>query len=280
MPHVKVTKGYKSFFNRKEYMKILQLKKGKKNTYLLKLDDGKEYSIYDDILVKYALLPKKEIKEEELTKIIKENQELESYYIALQYLTIKLRTKKELETYLKKKDYSKDAIEKTISTLEQQGYLKEEEYIQSFLHDMFRFSNDGPFKLKRKLMELGISEEKIEEQLPSLKKEEWISKLKNLWKKKATSKHNDGMYKWKQKCEMYFYNLGYPKDWIDEISSSYEWIEDNQTLEKEFLKLHKKWSRKSEGNDLIMKIKQKLYEKGFEKEKIDEVLTKYKLPLF
>lgn len=258
-------------------MKIISLKKGKKNTYLLELDNYKTYSIYDDILVKYSLIPNKRITTEELAKIIKENQQLESYYVALQYLTIKLRTKKELESYLNKKGYEPSDIQKSIQKLEHQDYLKEDEYIESFLHDMFLFSNDGPFKLKRKLIELGIEEEKIETQLQHLPREEWMNKLKKLWEKKVKTKHTDGMYRWKQKCEIYFYHLGYPKDWIEEISNLDNWVEDYQIIEKEFLKLYKKWSRKYQGQDLINKIKQKLFEKGFEKEQIDETFQKNKV---
>ena len=41
-------------------MKILKYKKGKKNEYKIMTDEG-EYILYDDIIIKYELLLKKEI---------------------------------------------------------------------------------------------------------------------------------------------------------------------------------------------------------------------------
>ena len=46
-------------------MKILKYKKGKRNEYQI-LTDEKEYTLYDDIIIKHELLLKKEITKKEL----------------------------------------------------------------------------------------------------------------------------------------------------------------------------------------------------------------------
>lgn len=53
-------------------MKILKYKKGKRNEYKIITDKG-EYTIFDDVIIKYELLLKKELKEQEWNKILKEN---------------------------------------------------------------------------------------------------------------------------------------------------------------------------------------------------------------
>lgn len=253
-------------------MKIEKLKKGKKNTYLLTID-SKEILLYDDLIVKYGLLPKKEITEKKLEDIRKENNSLEAYYIAIKQITTRLRTKNELKTILEKKEYSKDVINETLILLEKEGYLNEEKYIQAYLNDAFRFSNDGPYKIKRKLIELGTSENNIETSFLRISKDDWIKKLQKLFIKKASSKHHDSKIKWQQKCETYFYNLGYPKDWIEGISKNFTWQEDTTIIKKEYEKLYRKISRKYQGEELKFQVKRKLYEKGFSKEEITNIMN-------
>lgn len=254
-------------------MKIESLAKGKKNTYIITIN-RKEYIIYDDLIVKYGLLPKKEISKKDLENIIKENSQLEAYYLAIKQITTRLRTKKELTTILEKKDYSKETINQTLRLLEKDGYLNEEKYIQAYLNDAFRFSSDGPYKMKRKLIELGTNEDNIENSLLNIPKEEWLKKLQKLFSKKAESKHHESMFKWKLKCENYFYNLGYPKDWIEEISKHFPWQEDDTIIKKEFEKLYRKLSRKYQGEELKFQIKRKLYEKGFVNDQIKKLIDK------
>ena len=125
-------------------MKITSIKKGKKNTYLITTSKNETISFFDDLIVKYHILPKKEITEDELNLWKKENSKLESYYQGIHYLSIKMRTKKEIRQYLSKNNYDKETIEKTIQKMEQEGFLNEENYIQAYINDAFRFSNDGP----------------------------------------------------------------------------------------------------------------------------------------
>ncbi len=254
-------------------MKIAQIKKGKRNLYIITFENQQNMECYDDIMVKYALLPKKELSETELEQIRNENHELESYYLALNYMTKRLRSKKEIKEYLKQKNYSTKEIENTVNHLQEKGYLNEDIYIESYLNDNFRFSANGPDKIQKSLEDLDFNKNKINEKLEQITKEEWCTKLRHLFQKKATSTHNDGTEKWKRKCEIYFYNLGYPKEWILEIENTIEWKDDITKLEKEYHKQKQKWSRKYQGNELNFQIKRKLYEKGYPKEIIDNFLN-------
>lgn len=255
-------------------MIIKELKKEKKNIYMVTFDNNLKERLFDDLIIKYNLLPKKEITEKEITQIKKENASLEAYYIALRYLTTKLRTKKEIKVQLEKKEYSKEIIKQTIEKLEQEGYLKEDTYIRSFINDNYRFSNDGPLKIKKKLSEKGFSEEKINNVLCEFPKEIWTPKLKRNFQKKADSHHNDGVEKWKWKCIQYFVQIGYPKEWVIESASLIEWKNDINILKKEYEKMKRKWSRKYSGSELEFQIKIKLYEKGFQSEEINEIIKK------
>ena len=127
-------------------MHIIKYQKDKKNTYLVTIDDN-SYSLYDDIIVKFSLLLKKEISKKELMEILKANEELKCYYKAVNYISRKMRTKKELEKYLSK-EFIKEDIDKAIEKLKKEKYLDEEMYLKAYINDSLRFSMDGKLKIK------------------------------------------------------------------------------------------------------------------------------------
>ena len=250
-------------------IEIKNLKKGKKNIYEITLQDGQKYPLYEDMIVKYRILPKKELTEQEFQTIKQENETLTSYYVALHYITIKLRTKKEIRNVLRLKKFSKESIENTIVRLEKEGYLKESDYIRSFLNDSFRFTNDGPLKIQKKLLEHDFKEDLIEEIFSEIEKEVWLEKLTKVFQKKANSHHTDGLEKWQYKCVQYLKQLGYPLEWIHETISKINWTQDDTILKKEQEKLYRKLSRKYSGKELEFQINHRLYLKGFQKEEIE-----------
>ncbi len=244
-------------------MQIKEIRKGKKNTYELTLENQETFLLYDDILVKYSLLPKKEISEKELKQIKEENNNLKSYYVALDYLNRKMRTKKELEKLLSKAEFSKKSIQFAIQKLEEMGYLNEKIYAQSYLHDTFAFTNDGPLKITRKLTDLGLQEQVIQDAMQMIEKEAWQEKLNHIIEKKARGRHTDGPSKWKLKCLQYGINLGYPKAWVTEAIEKLPWQEDQELLKREKEKLIRKLSRKYSGSELEFQVQRHLYNKGF-----------------
>lgn len=252
-------------------MIIQKIKKGKQNTYEITFQNEIKHVFYDDIVVKYRLLPKKEIKDQELENMIQENDRLNAYYVALRFLTLKQRTKKELTNYLKKKNFSKEAIITSIDLLEREGYLKESDYIRSFLHDSFYFTKDGPLKIKNKLLEQALPEDLIDTIFAEIPKDLWLEKLEKTYQKKADSHHTDGLEKWQYKCVQYLRQLGYHLDWINEVGSKIKWPQDENLIKKEQEKLKRKLIRKYSGKELELQMNHRLYLKGFSKEEIDSL---------
>ena len=118
-------------------MKIEKYKKLKSNKYEVEIDDIK-VKLFDDVIVKYELLRKKELSYEEFEEITEYNDKLEAYYKSLRYITRRLRTEKEIWKYLEK-DYSKEVIKETINRLKNDGYLNKEIFLKSYLNDQINF---------------------------------------------------------------------------------------------------------------------------------------------
>ena len=250
-------------------MHIIKYQKDKKNTYLVTIDDN-SYSLYDDIIVKFSLLLKKEISKKELMEILKANEELKCYYKAVNYISRKMRTKKELEKYLSK-EFIKEDIDKAIEKLKKEKYLDEEMYLKAYINDSLRFSMDGKLKIKQKLINLGLNKELIMEKLLEVDDVIWQDKCDKLAHKKVLSNHKDSKQVIKNKVKNYLLNNGYELKYIENSLSKIK-IESNiDNLRKEYVKIKEKLSRKYEGNDLEYMVKMKLLSKGYTSDEINKI---------
>ena len=115
-------------------MKITKISKKKNNLYEITTSNNDKISLYDDVILKYNLLITKEIKDDELKDILKDNSYLESYNIALKYIISKLRTEKEIRKKLI--NFNKDAVNYTLDRLKKEGYLNDNIYIKAYINDI------------------------------------------------------------------------------------------------------------------------------------------------
>ena len=86
-------------------MKINKIKKEKNKMYRIELEN-QTLIVHEEILLKYEILLKKKISEQEIQSILIENKYLTSYYDALKYITKKMRSQKEVQEFLQKKEGS------------------------------------------------------------------------------------------------------------------------------------------------------------------------------
>ena len=63
-----------------------------------------DYVLYEDVILKYNILTKKDITKEELIKLLDENNYYEAYNKTLKYLAQRTRSKKEVRDYLTKNE--------------------------------------------------------------------------------------------------------------------------------------------------------------------------------
>lgn len=240
-------------------MKITKFKKVGKNKYKVFFNNT-DLTLYEDIILKYDLLIKSDIDTQLIDEIIKENRDYESYDLALSYIEIKMRNKKELYKYLTNKGFEEDIINKTISKIENLGLLDNKQYIKAFINDKVNLSNDGPYKIKKALLELEFEENDINDYLYTIDREVWSEKLDKLINKKKSIMKSKSYYMFVNKIKNDLYNLGYDKDMIEEKLSKIEYQEG--AIDKDFQKYYKKY------NGDKNKITSSLLRKGYSYEEI------------
>lgn len=251
--------------------KISKIKK-KNNKYTIILSDNSSLSFYSDTLIKYNLLKPRDISDKELEEIINYNDYIEAYNKALTYISYKQRTKKEIKDKLC--NYSNDVSDKVIEKLGELGLLDEKMYIEAFINDQINLGNKGPFYIKKELEKLNINSYYIDEFLNNRKEDIWIEKVKKIVDKKINTNRKLPKERLLLKIKNDLILLGYSKNIIDKVLSNVIIEEDNEVIEMAFDKEYKRLSKKYKDKELENKIRYNLYKKGFNLERIEEILNK------
>ena len=222
-------------------MKVLKYKKVK-NKYRVYFDNDIKIDLYDDIILKYNLLLKKEIDNKTFDQLVLDNNKEDIYEKAIKYISIKIRSREEIYNYLKKKEYEKEDIINTITRLENNNFINDDLYIKSYIHDKFYLSSDGPNKIRKNLINLKLEESIIDKYISEIDREEVLDKLNKLIDKKIKSNKSYNGNILKLRLCNYFVEQGI----------------------KEYNKLYNKYSKKLEGYELENIIRNKLYQKGYD----------------
>lgn len=248
-------------------MKIISYKKTSRGRYIITLDNNK-LTLYEDVILNNNLLFQKDITLELLEKVMNENNYYEAYDLSLSYIETKLRTESEIISYLEKKGFTKNIIDDTIKKLKESNLINEKLYIEAYTNDKINLSSYGPFKIKRNLLDLGLSEDEIDAYLDTISSEVWKSKLDKIISKKVSLMKNKSAYMIKNKLKVDLFNLGYDRNMIDSLLISIN-LNDEDAIKKEMSKAYDKYSKKYEGEQLKRQIKNYLYKKGFITSDID-----------
>lgn len=252
-------------------MEIKNIRKLKNGKYELTLISGDKVITYDEVIIKNNLLYKKDITSKEIDEIEKLNTFYDIYNKAIKHISKKMRSTKEIKEYLEGHDLSSKEEEELINKLKKIGMINDEMYVKAYVSDKIHLSSDGPNKIKNELLKNNIKEEIIDEELSKIDEEELINKVKRIINKKVrTSKTSS--YNTRQKIYLELTNLGYSKELIDKCYNDDR--DDESFLERDFNKIYKDVSRKeTDEHKIYLKIKQKLYQKGYKLEQIDRIIN-------
>ena len=241
-------------------MKIISYKKIKQNKYEVTLSNNESVLLYDDIILKYELLTKKEIDNQKLKEIILDNSKYDVYYAMLKDISKKFRTEKELRT--KFKDYDNEVVDYAIKRLKNEKYLNNELYIRAYINDAIKLKLIGPNKIINNLLNLGFEKSEIEEYLEVIDNEIWLDKINKLIKKEINSNHAYSGNVLKMRIQNKISNLGFELNMISKLINNYDFNLSSEKKLKEKEKALKKYSKKYSGFLLEQKVNNYLYQKG------------------
>lgn len=243
-------------------MKVVKYKKNTKGRYKVIFDDGHEALLYEDVILKYELLIKKEISLDEFILMDKYNQECDVYYVGLNKLRSRFRSTNELREILLKLEYPSDLVEKALDKLIKQGYLNDRVYVKSYLHSQIISNNKGPYLLEKELLQKKIDQSVIDDEMSEYSFDLQREKINKIIKKELMKNHSSGGVVLKQKIYIIIKQKGFDISLLNEIINNYSFGSNKDMAKKEYDKYYKKYSRKYSGEELERKIREKLYSKG------------------
>lgn len=252
-------------------VKIEKMKKtGSK--YKIILDNGRTITTYEDVILNNGLLYHKYISDKLLEKINSDTNYYAIYNKVLGMINRRLRSEYEIEEYLVKNEISLNDIEQIIQNLKRIGLLDDKLFASAYTNDKINFSNDGPYKIRKNLELKKVKEEYINEAIESVDKNIIYDRIDKIIDKKIKYNTKYTPFILRQKLLIYLINLGYGREDILYRLENTEF--DKIDTSKQIEKIYNQLAHKYEGKDLIFKLKNKLYLKGYSKEDIDNFIIK------
>lgn len=245
----------------------ISTQKRNKNRFNIFINDNYAFSVSEDTLVKYNLHKGMEITEDDAVHMLEADSLQQSYLLAINYLSYRMRSIKEVHDYLVKKEVSLNHIEKIIVRLLNEKLLNDDEFAQAFIHDQINQTSKGPTLIKRDLLNKGVNEQIAEKQLKKYTFDIEFDKAYKWAEKRANRKSKDSYRKRIEKLRVALMGRGFTEPVIQEVLQMIEeQVKDGtewEGLVHQANKLYRRLSRRYSNYDLINRLKAGLYNRGF-----------------
>src|SRR5690625_23888 len=267
-------------------MKISRITKQKRanryNIFITK--NNKEsfgFGVDEDILVQHHLHKGMQLSDE-LIETLKKLDHLNKYYHqAINYLSYRMRSRFEIEQYLRRKEVESPHLAEIISRLDNEGLIDDREFAFAFVRQRINQSTKGPQFVKQELtQQKGISNHIATEAV-----EQFTFSIQFDIAMKTAQRHirrtsKDSLQKRLQKLQAALTRNGFYSDVIKEVIQESRQLMQNDHDESEALKIHGKrllqrHQRNLTGRELANKIKEGLYRQGFSFEQINQFIAKH-----
>lgn len=265
-------------------MQITKIERQKKDKerYSLYIDGEYAFGVSETTLIQFGLYRSQPIDEATVLAIKESETGQRVYAKAVNYLSFSLRTEQEVRVFLQKKlediegaDEAK--IEATIERLRQQGYIDDANYACCFVRDAASIARKGPMVIRQDLTKKGVAPADIEiglDEYTSEQQRDNIAYLADKWLRTKT-KLPPKMSATKLKQSLLL--KGYSQSLIEEVVDAQSFEMDNEEqlsrLAMEAEKLYRKRRAKYSGKQLLYKIREGLYQKGYDNDLIQQWLT-------
>ena len=243
-------------------IRITKIVKEKGNFYQVNFDNQEKIRVSEDLLVHFRLLKDSEVNEETLKEIKRSAGYDVGLQLAMNYISYQLRTEKEIYRFLKEKEISIEDTRKIIRRLKELQLVDDLNYGKSYVRTQMRLSDKGPIVIMQQLRKKGLTDIVIQEVIQLYSSEAQLDIAIKTAQKSIKSIHGKSHKETLQKLRVKLMQKGFSSEVIsmamEEVLYEKDDVTEWEALAKEGAKLLKKFR-----NDKY-KMKQKLYQKGFD----------------
>lgn len=143
-------------------MKItkIEIQKKKPNRRSIYIDGKYAFEVNVETLLQFNLVENDSITQKKADEIQKAEEKRACKESALNLLSYRMRTEKEMNKRLKEKKYNEEVIEEVIEELKRINLINDLEFAQAWIRE--RGNSYGKFKLRNELCEKGVPEDIID----------------------------------------------------------------------------------------------------------------------
>lgn len=134
-----------------------------KDQFLVYVDGEYSFSIDEEDYYRLNLYEKKDITAEEIDYIRNTANLTRAKSSAVRYLSLKIRSEKEVKDRLEQEGFSRDIIDKAIQELKSMGYINDKIYAQKYVYDRSKLNPKSKRLIKYELESKGIASDAIDE---------------------------------------------------------------------------------------------------------------------
>ncbi len=198
-------------------MKVTEIKQQVKdeNRVNIYINNKYVFAISKQDVAFYNLREGEEITQEKYDTILENVVFAKAKLTAINFLSRKDRSTREVIRKLKEKGFTKEVTKKVLEFLKSYGYINDLEYAKKFVKQRVVVRGYGKFKVIYELRDKGINDNIIEKVTQNIEDDEYESAIK-LGRKKARRLDLTD-YKEKQKLYSYLQRRGYSYDIIKSV---------------------------------------------------------------
>jgi len=208
---------------------ITRIESQKKNPKRISVFLNGEFALGLDqeTLFKFGLKKGDILTQKKLNQILDSEKKRKVKEAALNFLSYRARSEKEIKDKLKNKGYSERVIDEVISDLKRSDLVNDNQFALNWIKDRLEHKPRGEKLLRAELSRLGIKEEFIEKTLAQVyPKENEIEIAKGLIKKRKRRYANLEPRLAKKRMSDFLLRRGFPYEVVKEILEDFLEIED------------------------------------------------------
>lgn len=138
-------------------IKKISLKSSRNPNVFVVNIDNQEYILHSEIIVKYGIATNTKIAEDKLKEVVFESDVMIATNLAMNYMSSKLITTKQLKDYLYGKGYKSNVITKVVEKFNEYGVLNDESFATSYVS--IKQHSLSKRAIENKLMQKGVNKD-------------------------------------------------------------------------------------------------------------------------
>lgn len=198
-------------------MKITKIERQRrKNRVNIYVDDDFALGIDEEVMIKYNLKVGMEVDNSFIEDILLAEEENNALNDALNFLSYRQRSEKEVYDSLKRKGYAEENIEKVILSCKDKSYINDKNFAEAFMRDKVNLNKFGPERIKHELRLKGVSRNIINEVIDFDRSDQY-ELAKEIADKKIYSYRNDDKKAIYRKMSGFLQRRGFSYDIISKV---------------------------------------------------------------